>query len=123
MRFEHIAIDVSDPEGFMAWWCKNLGLRRDKAGRPFIIDDNGMALEVYRTDKTAKAPDYGAMDVMTLHFAFDSEDVKADSERLVVAGATLVSMDIDKAEQQISFLRDPWGVTVQFCCRRERVGG
>ena len=79
MKLEHFAIDVPDAEAFIAWWCKNLGMRRSAPGSAFIMDDSGtVGLEVYRTGETPAAPDYRAMNSMTLHVAFASDDVAAD---------------------------------------------
>ncbi len=67
MKLEHVAIDVSDPEAFIQWWCQNLGFRRSADGSAFIMDDSGiMGLEVYRTGETPSAPDYKVMNAMTL---------------------------------------------------------
>ena len=96
MKLEHVAIDVADPEKLIAWWCENLGFRRSAPGSAFIIDDSGtMGLEIYRTGETSAAPDYAKMHAMTLHVAFVSEDVKADVDRLVAAGATLETLKVD----------------------------
>jgi catechol 2,3-dioxygenase-like lactoylglutathione lyase family enzyme len=122
MKLEHVAIDVPDPEAFIGWWCENLGFRRSAPGSAFIMDDSGTAgLEVYRTDRTAAAPDYRAMDPMTLHVAFVSADVEADAKRLVAAGATLVELKTGDDSFHMAMLRDPWGVPVQLCRRAKTV--
>jgi len=119
MKLEHIALDVPDPAAFIEWWCANLGFRRSAAGSAFILDDSGtMGLEIYRTGETPSAPDYAAMHAMTLHVAFVSEDVKADADRLVAAGARLETLKTDSPAFHMAILRDPWGVAVQLC-RRE----
>jgi len=122
MKLEHIALDVSDPAAFIEWWCKNLGFRRSAPGSAFIIDDSGtMGLEIYRTGETPSAPDYAAMHAMTLHVAFVSENVKADSDRLVAAGATLEQLKIEDPAFHMAILRDPWGVAVQLCKREKTI--
>ena len=122
MKLEHVAIDVSDPEAFIGWWCANLGFRRAAEGSAFIIDDSGtMGLEIYRTGETQSAPDYGAMNAMTLHVAFASQDVKVDAERLVAAGARLEQLKLDAPEFHMAILRDPWGVPVQLCRRAKSI--
>jgi catechol 2,3-dioxygenase-like lactoylglutathione lyase family enzyme len=118
MKLEHIAIDVPDPEGFIAWWCENLGFRRSSPGSAFIMDDSGVSgLEIYRTDNTPSAPDYAKYDAMTLHIAFVSEDVRADADRLIAAGAILEKIDTSSPDFHMAILRDPWGVPVQLCKR------
>jgi len=121
LKLEHIAIDVPEPEAAIAWWCGNLGMRRSAPGSAFLMDDSGVAgLEVYRTGATPSAPAYRDMDPMTLHIAFATEDVEADVSRLVAAGATFVSSDV-KDGFGVAMLRDPWGVPLQLCRRREPV--
>jgi len=122
VKLEHVAIDVADPDSLIAWWCENLGFRRSAPHSAFIIDDSGtMGLEVYRTGETPAAPDYKAMNSMTLHVAFVSEDVKADADRLVAAGATLETIKLDSPDFHMAILRDPWGVAIQLCKRARTI--
>ena len=121
MKLEHVAIDVADPEAFKAWWCKNLGFRVS-TNPGFIMDDTGtMGLEVYRTGETPAAPDYASMNAMTFHVAFVSDDVKADVDRLVAAGAKLEQLKLDSPAFHMAILRDPWGVAVQLCHRQNPI--
>lgn len=121
MKLEHVAIDVADPEAFKAWWCKNLGFRVS-TNPGFIMDDTGtMGLEVYRTGETPAAPDYASMNAMTFHVAFVSDDVKADVDRLVAAGAKLEQLKLDSPAFHMAILRDPWGVAVQLCRRQNTI--
>ena len=122
MKLEHIAFDVPEPEKFIAWWCEHLGFRRSKPGSAFILDDSGiMGLEIYRTGETPAAPEYAKLNAMTLHVAFVSEDVKADAERLVAAGAALETLKNDDPAFQMAILRDPWGVAIQLCKRARTI--
>lgn len=122
MKLEHVAIDVGEPEELITWWCDNLGFRRSAPGSAFIIDDSGiMGLEIYRTGETPVAPDYKKMDAMTLHIAFVSEDVKADADRLVAAGAVLETLKLDVPSFHMAILRDPWGVAIQLCKREHTI--
>ncbi len=117
MRLEHVAIDVADPAAFKAWWTANLGMRVSTANDAFLTDDSGtFVLEVYRTDKTPSAPDYRAIDPMTLHIAFLSDDVDADVARLVAAGAEQVEL-VHKPGFDMAILRDPQGVSIQLVKR------
>ena len=119
MKLEHIAIDVPDPEAYKAWWCENLGMRLS-SNPGFIMDDSGESgLEIYRTGETPCAPDYAKMNSTTFHVAFVSDDVKADVDRLVAAGATLEQLKLDSPAFHMAILRDPWGVAIQLC-RREK---
>ena len=122
MKLEHVAIDVPAPEEFIAWWCEHLGFRRSAPNSAFIIDDSGtMGLEVYRTGETPSAPDYKSMNAMTFHVAFVSDDVPADVDRLVKAGATLEQLKVENPAFHMAILRDPWGVSIQLCKRANSI--
>ena len=117
MRLEHIAVDVADPAAFKEWWIRHLGMRSSAVGDAFLTDDSGtFTLEVYRTGNTPSAPDYRALDPMTFHIAFLSEDVDADVARLEAAGAERVEL-VHKPGFDMAILRDPQGIAVQLVKR------
>ena len=117
MHLEHVAIDVADPAAFKDWWVKNLGMRVSAASDGFITDDSGtFTLEVYRTNTTPSAPNYRSFDPMTFHIAFLSNNVDADVERLVKAGAEKVEV-VHKPGFDMAILRDPQGVCIQLVKR------
>lgn len=121
MKIEHVAIDVPDAEAFKKWWCENLGMRTSPANPGFLVDDSGTGcLEIYRTGCTDAAPDYKAMHPMTLHVAFDVEDVDGVVAKLVAAGATLEEL-VHKPGFDMAMLRDPWGICVQLCHRAKSI--
>ena len=123
---EHPAIDVADPVATATWWCENLGFtitlqKDDQTHTTFIADASGrIAIEMYRAKTQPKAPDYAAMDPLTLHFGFTSEDVDADIERLTKAGATLISHDKSPGFDG-AMLRDPSGIPIQLVKREKSV--
>ena len=90
MRIEHIAVNVKAPAEMARWYCDNLGMQivRD-TGQAFFIgdEDNNTILEIYNNPPDA-VPDYASMDLLLFHIAFVSEDVSADRDRLIEAGAT-----------------------------------
>ena len=52
--------------------------------------------------------------------AFVSEDIQADLDRLIAAGATAEGGIADlPGGDTMAFLRDPWGLTLQLVKRRE----
>ena len=117
MRLEHIAVDVADPDAFKEWWIRHLGMRPSAVGDAFLTDDSGtFTLEVYRTGNTPSAPDYRALDPMTFHIAFLSEDVDADVARLEAAGAERVEV-VHKPGFDMAILRDPQGIAIQLIKR------
>ena len=61
------------------------------------------------------------MNSMTLHVAFASDDVKADVDRLVAAGAKVEQLKLDNPDFQMAIVRDPWGVAIQFCRRKNSI--
>jgi glyoxylase I family protein len=122
MDIEHLAINVADPVALADWYVRHLDMRIvrqvDTGPRTrFLVDRAGRTvLEVYR--QQAPVPDYFAMDPMVLHIAFKVADIAAARQRLLDAGAT-VATDIHTTDSgdEMAFLRDPWGVTIQLVCR------
>lgn len=114
MKLEHIGFNVAEPQKVMDWWCANLGFTQTHPA--FVVDSTGqMAIEFYRND-AAPIPDYTAISPLTLHIAFLSEDVDADTARLVAAGATLLET-VHKPGFDMAMLRDPFGLAIQFVTR------
>lgn len=106
-----------------AWYGQHLSMRvlRKLDSAPFthfIVDESGrVVLELYCHTKAAM-PDYKALDPLSLHIAFNADDVAAERQRLLAAGATpagdIVTTD---AGDVMTFVRDPWNVTVQLVKR------
>ncbi|MEM8862996.1 MAG: VOC family protein [Chloroflexota bacterium] len=123
MKIEHFAINVTDAAGMAQWWAKNLDLtiiRADKV-EPFIhfLSDDGhqTLLEIY-TNPKGEFPDYANQSIFTFHIAFAVEDIEAEIERLLAAGAQ-PSGDILTMpnNDRLGFVRDPWGVCIQILQR------
>ena len=127
MRIEHVALNVPDPVAMAEWYATNLGMKVARESGPpvngsFLADSSGSVLvEIYRNEN-APVPDYAATDPLVLHLAFVAEDIRAERDRLVAAGATLVTDAPEKptpGEDEVVMLRDPWGVPVQLVRRAE----
>ncbi|MDN3688899.1 VOC family protein [Cyclobacterium jeungdonense] len=122
MKIEHIALNVKHPQAVSDWYEKNLGLKvvKKMANAPFmtfLADDSGkVMIELYQN---AKAPvlEYAKLDPLMLHLAFVSENPEEEKKRLVEAGAELVSDDTLEDGTRLLMLRDPWGLSIQFCKR------
>jgi glyoxylase I family protein len=122
MNIEHIALNVADPVALAEWYTCHLGMRvvRSIAESPhtrFLADESGrVVVEVYR--QKAPVPDYASFDPMTLHLAFTTADLGATRDRLLAAGATTAA-DITRtpAGDEMTFLRDPWGIVIQLVKR------
>lgn len=121
MRIEHMALNVSDPVGMAAWYCKHLGMRIARhvpgpAQAHFLADSGETILEIY-CNPPESVPDYRSMDPLQCHLAFVSTDPAADSKRLQAAGAGLVSENRLDDGTHLVMLRDPWGLALQLCKR------
>ena len=122
MKLEHVALNVPAPVEMADWYSRNLGLEmvRSNSEPPyahFLRDSGGrMMFEIY-SNSEADVPDYEAMNPLILHFAFVSESPADDRDRLLKAGATLVSDEQPDDASHIVMMRDPWGVPIQFCKR------
>lgn len=122
MKLEHVAVNLSDPQAAAAWYAEHLGLRlvKESDTAPFVhflADDAGSMLEFYG-NPAGDLPDYAAMSPFTLHLAFTVQDIEADIEKLLAAGATAAGeLQHTPAGDQIVFLRDPWGLTLQLVRR------
>ncbi len=125
MRIEHIALNVPDPVGMANWYVKYCGfvVRKALTEPPFTHfiserDGEGM-IELYdRTDKRRwTASDFA--DPLFFHLALTSIDLFGDSVRLCIAGASEIERTIDADGYGLVMLRDPFGMALQLCRRRE----
>ncbi len=122
LRLEHVALNVADPRAVADWYVTHLGMRvvRHVEGPPhtrFLADAAGCSVVEIYCNAEARIPDYGAMDPLELHLAFDSRDPGADGDALVRAGATAVSDARLPDGSRLLMLRDPWGLAIQLCDR------
>ena len=123
MNIEHMALNVPDPIRMADWYVAHFGMRvlRKQEQPPFthfLADESGrLVLELYHHQKAA-LPDYARLDPLSLHIAFQAADVVGERQRLLAAGATaagdIVTTD---AGDVMTFVRDPWSVTVQLVKR------
>jgi glyoxylase I family protein len=123
MTIEHLALNVTDPVAMAAWYGKHLGMRvARKVDGPththFIADSAGRTvLELYHQTKVP-IPNYRAMDPFVLHVAFLTDDVASNRQRLIAAGAAAEGDVVtNEAGDVMTFVRDPWGLTVQLMKR------
>lgn len=123
MKIEHFAINVNDPAGMAEWWAKHLDLKIIRADKtdPFIhfLSDDGdqTIIEIYN-NPSGELPDYPNMSIFTFHIAFAVDEITAECERLLAAGATSASDIITMGNgDKMRFVRDPWGLCIQFLQR------
>ena len=123
MRLEHFALQVPEPIAMAEWYVKHLGAKVARAGGPpehgrFLIL-GGVMWEIYH-NPAVTLPDYAKADVLHMHLAFSSDNLKADRDRLVTAGAkVIVDIYATPGGDEIMMLRDPWNVPIQFVKRKE----
>lgn len=122
MKIEHTAINVEEPVLMARWYVEHLGLevKRRTTDAPyahFLADDGGtVMMEIYGNTEAPRL-DFRQLNPAELHFAFVSNDVSADTARLVSAGATIVADVHQLGDDTFAMLRDPWGVPVQLVKR------
>jgi catechol 2,3-dioxygenase-like lactoylglutathione lyase family enzyme len=123
LRIEHFGYSVADPAAVADWYVEHLGFQvRRSADEPaavrFLADGSGKVMvEIYSNPKVAP-PDYASMDPLLLHVALVCEDVPAERQRLIAAGATPVG-GVDRLANGdvLAMLRDPWGLAIQLARR------
>lgn len=127
MNIEHFAVNVPEPVAAAAWYVRHLGMRvvRSLTEAPFthfLADESGrVVVEMYGHTK-APVPDYRAMDPLVFHIAFVTDDVRGTLKRLVEAGATTAGdVTITATGDEMTFLRDPWGMVLQLVRRAKRL--
>jgi glyoxylase I family protein len=125
VRLEHVALNVAEPVKMAKWYVDHLGMKVLREGPPpvngrFLADSVGnMMLELYHNPPDA-VPDYAAMDPLLLHVAFMVDDVDAIRSKLLAAGATATDeVTTTPAGDQLTMLRDPWGLAIQFVHRAD----
>jgi glyoxylase I family protein len=122
MKIEHFALNVKEPVKMKIWYENHLGLSTVKhISEPpfttFMADDSGQVMIEFYNNPTDNVPQYENMHPLLLHLAFVSDNPTIDKERLLSVGATLVSEDIFQDGTHLLMMRDPWGLSIQFCKR------
>jgi glyoxylase I family protein len=123
MRIEHVGIQVQDPAAVAEWYVANLGFDcRRSADAPvpvrFIADSTGRVMMEIYNHPDAEVPDYSVADPLIMHMAFICEDVRGTVQRLVRAGARVISQaEVKPNGDELAMLRDPWGLPIQLCRR------
>jgi len=121
MRLEHCALQVPDAPALADWYVKHLGCTVARAGgaTSFVrfLAAGPVLIEIYQSAK-APTPDYPSRHPVQFHLAFVSENLKADRDRLVAAGAKIVEdCFTSPAGDELLMLRDPWGIGLQLVKR------
>ncbi len=127
LRFEHLALNVPDPQSMTNWYFENMGMKVIRKGTPptytnFIADAGGnMMMELFHNSAFPML-DLSKVPHLALHFAFILDDVRSIRTNLIGAGATLAEEFREtNAGDQVLVLRDPWGLAIQFIKRGEQM--
>jgi len=122
MKFEHFALNVSNPIQMAEWYVRHLGMEivLSQDAEPytrFLADETGrVVLEIY-SNRAAPMPDHASIHHLNFHFAFAVKEAEETKARLLAAGATYVEVVRPSDGSVIHMLRDPWGVPLQLCQR------
>lgn len=105
------------------WYVKHLGcaVARTGGAPSFVrfLAAGPVLIEIYR-GALAPALDFPALHPAQFHLAFVSENVKADRDRLLAAGAKIAEdCFTTPAGDELVMLRDPWGIALQLVKRAQ----
>lgn len=122
MNLEHSAVNVKDAIAVAKWWSEHLGMRivmenDEPPYMHFLADESGSMMELYTRDD-APVPDWANIDPVSIHFAFSASDANAERDRLVAAGATVISETDTPAGDRLVFLKDPYSTPFQLVQRK-----
>jgi glyoxylase I family protein len=122
MKFEHFALNVTDPRAMGRWYVENLGCtiaraREDAPYTHFLADETGRVFIELYSNSLASVPDYASQHPLCFHFAVVAADAPKERLRLEQAGATLFLEEPLPDGSLLIMMRDPWGVPLQLCQR------
>ena len=124
-RFEHLAINVADPQSSANWYVENLGMNVIRQGgapshTQFVADEGKNMMFEFSGNAGVPKLDLANWNTVSLHIAFVVDDVRSMRTGLIEAGATLAEeIRETNAGDQVLVLHDPWGVPIQFIKRAE----
>lgn len=125
MIFEHFAINTDNIHAVISWYVTHLGLsivseQKEPPYMTFMADSSGrVIMELYhRPDK--RISDFVNQHPLTFHVAFVSENAERDRVRLMEQGASFVEEVKKEDGSLLIMLRDPWGLPLQLCQRKNK---
>jgi glyoxylase I family protein len=121
--FEHLALNVRDQKAVEDWYVENLGftvVRRYPAGASFLADSAGrIVFELYSRDDVPYFDGEGTHS-LTVHIAYECQDVEGTAKALLSAGATEdIPLATSPDGDVLIILRDPFGITIQLIDRAD----
>ena len=126
MRIEHMALNVVDAKVMVHWYHQYLEMpihiENDNEVYVAFIGEAPGIMEIYYNPAADCLP-LKDLHHLSLHVAFASQQLQADRDRLLAAGASFIEGEIDDEGYGILMLRCPWGLCVQLCKRRQSIDG
>lgn len=120
MKFEHLALNLTDYPTAAGWYCDHLGMTvawESPGKMVFLADETGaVVLELYENPVAPVLP-FAEQHPLTLHIAFAVDDVHAEGRRLVEAGCVVSDPYKEVNGDSMIMLRDPFGVSIQLVHR------
>ena len=120
MQIEHLAINAQRAEEMVAWYSAHCRMPVWHEGHADVyvgfLGVPPSLVEIYNNpDRPYLLP--GDIDPATIHLAFQSNDLVADRDRLIAAGATLIEGEPTEDGYGLLMLRCLWFThpTVQPC--------
>ncbi|WP_258099792.1 VOC family protein [Marinoscillum pacificum] len=126
MRFEHFALNVEAPIKMAQWYCEHLGLhlvfeQDEPPYMRFLADETDqVVMELYQ-NPNAPITNHSKNHHLVFHMAFESRNAESDKQRLLAAGASFVEEKGPDQGTHLVMLRDPWGIPLQVCQRKNRL--
>ncbi len=123
IRPEHFATNTINSRAKAKWYSDNFGmLVLRQGGLPdygTFVSDSGknMMLEIYQK-KEFPVIDYDKINPVSIHLAFEVNNILSAKEKLLKSGAKLVN-DISSSASgdDVLVMRDPWGFPIQLIQR------
>ena len=104
-----ITTDTTDPEPLAAWWAEQTGAEITETNDGWFVVVKGGQLPCWLAFQKVDDPTPGKN---RIHFDLNTDDLDAETDRLVAAGATVVERRGDESFRWHT-LADPQGN--QFC--------
>ncbi|WP_258105617.1 VOC family protein [Marinoscillum sp. MHG1-6] len=126
MAFEHFALNVESPVEVAQWYCDHLSLhlvfeQKESPYMRFLADETERVVMELYNNPAAPIMDHNVNHPLVFHVAFESSDAQADKERLEKAGAVFFEEKKPGEGTHLVMMRDPWGVPLQICQRKNRL--
>jgi len=118
VRFEHVAINVENPQKVADWYVKYVGLRIVSESKKMIFvgdPDGNFMFELY--NKPVAKGKYSDLNHAAGHVAFATDDAEGLAKKMVAGGAKLLKQFNNPVGDTVINMMDPWGNNLQVIHR------